>query len=66
MLSYVGTDCDTKWFIKLNDLAEQCKQEMNNNHYMIMKGQDGDNFDNAACCHNCNKDKFTRLANSIR
>ena len=37
MWSYVGKDCDTKLFIKLNDLAEQCKKEMNNNHYMIMK-----------------------------
>ena len=61
MWSYVGKDCDTKLFIKLNDLAEQCKNEMNNNHFMIMKSQNCDNFDNATCCHNCNTDKFTRL-----
>ena len=33
MWSYVGKDCDTKLFIKLNDLAKQCKNEMNNNHF---------------------------------
>ena len=59
--SYVGKDCDTKLFIKLNDLAEQCKKDMTKNHHMIMIGQDCDNFDNATCCHNCNRDKFTRF-----
>ena len=51
--SYVGKDCENKLLITLNELAEQCIEELHNNLDMIMSGQYCDNFDIATCCRNC-------------
>ena len=56
----VGKACVSKLLIKINELAEQCIEDMKKNEKMIMSDADYDNFNDATCCHICKK-IFARL-----
>ena len=60
--SYVGKDCVSKLIIILNELAQECIDEMRENQKMVITPEEQMELKRAACCSMC----FTPFENAIQ